>query len=61
MMTGEACTFGMAGMVLISLLMIVALVLGIVALARYVFPGKTDDVDSRGQQSGGDFDQHPGK
>ncbi|WP_404362821.1 hypothetical protein [Marinobacter sp.] len=39
MMTGEACTFGMVGMGLISLLLIVALVLGVGALARYLFAG----------------------
>ncbi|MBB3231172.1 hypothetical protein [Halomonas stenophila] len=37
MMGSEACTWGMAGMGLISILLIVALVLGIAALVKYLF------------------------
>lgn len=37
MMTSEACTFGMAGMGVISLLLIIALVLGVGALGKYLF------------------------
>ena len=46
MMTSEACTFGMAemaGMGLISLLLIVALVLGVGALAKDLFSRNKDD------------------
>ena len=40
MMGSEACMFGMAGMGLIAILLIVALVLGIGALAKYLFFSK---------------------
>ena len=40
MMGSEACMFGMAGMGLIAILLIVALVLGISALAKYLFFSK---------------------
>lgn len=57
MMTGEACTFGsgmMAGMGLISLLLIVALVLGVGALAKYLFSGKKVDRESAQKHTGDD-------
>lgn len=42
-MTGEACGWGMAGMGLISILLIIALVLGIAALTKYLFFKKKQD------------------
>ncbi|WP_275886765.1 MULTISPECIES: hypothetical protein [Halomonadaceae] len=43
MMGSEACTWGMAGMGLISILLIIALVFGVAALAKYLFFGKKRD------------------
>jgi len=61
MMTSEACTFGMAGMGLISLLLIVALVLGVGALAKYLFSRNKDDEGSAQKNARGDYDYHSGK
>lgn len=40
MMGSEACTWGMAGMGLISILLVIALVLGVAALVKYLFFSK---------------------
>lgn len=40
MMGSEACTWGMAGMGLIAILLVIALGLGIAALAKYLFSKK---------------------
>lgn len=37
MMGSEACTWGMAGMGLMVILLIIALALGVAALAKYLF------------------------
>lgn len=60
MMTSEACTLGMAGMGLISLLLIVALVLGVGSLAKYLFSRKKDDSGSAIKSARGDYEYHPG-
>jgi hypothetical protein len=60
MMTNEACMFGMAGMGLISLLLIVALVLGVVALGKYLFSRNRDDSGSATKSTRGDYDYHHG-
>tara|TARA_R110000850_G_scaffold193670_1_gene320377 strand:+ start:7617 stop:7781 length:165 start_codon:yes stop_codon:yes gene_type:complete len=52
--------FGMAGMGLISLLLIVALVLGVAALAKYLFSRNRDDSGSASKNARGDYDHHPG-
>lgn len=61
MMINEACTLGMAGMGLISLLLIVALVLGIGALAKYLFFRHKEDDGSEQKRVGGDYEHHAGK
>lgn len=58
MMTSEACTLGMAGMGLISLLLIVALVLGVAALAKNLFSGNKDDSGSAKKNIRGDYEYH---
>ena len=58
MMTSEACMFGMAGMGLISLLLIVALVLGVAALAKYLFSRNKDDSGSVRKNVRGDNESH---
>ncbi len=60
MMTNEACMFGMAGMGLIALVLIVALVLGVAALAKYLFSRNRDDSGSASKNARGDYDHHPG-
>jgi hypothetical protein len=60
MMTSEACMFGMAGMGLISLLLIVALVLGVAALAKYLFSRNKDDSGSVRKNVRGDNEYHSG-
>ncbi|EDM49549.1 hypothetical protein [Marinobacter algicola] len=60
MMTSEACMFGMAGMGLISLLLIVALVLGVAALAKYLFSRNKDDSGSARKNMRGDNEYHSG-
>ncbi len=40
MMGSEACTWGMAGMGLIAILLVIALVLGVAALVKYLFSSK---------------------
>jgi hypothetical protein len=60
MMTTEACMFGMAGMGLISLLLIVALVFGIAVLAKHLFSRKKDDSDRESKNTRGDYDYHSG-
>ncbi|MGQ7245626.1 hypothetical protein ACUN9V_19460 [Salinicola sp. V024] len=40
MMGSEACTWGMAGMGLIAILLVIALVLGVAALVKYLFFSK---------------------
>jgi hypothetical protein len=60
MMTSEACTLGMAGMGLISLLLIVALVLGVAALAKHLFSGNKDDSGSAKKHTRGDYEYHSG-
>ena len=40
MMGSDACTWGMVGMGLIAILLIVALILGIAALVKYLFFSK---------------------
>lgn len=61
MMTGGACTFGMAGMGLISLLLIVALMLGVGALVKYLFLNKKGEGESAQWHEGGDSERHPAK
>lgn len=59
MMAGEACTFGMmAGMGLISLLLIVALVLGVGALTKYLFSGKKVDRESAQKPTSDNYERH---
>ena len=58
MMTNEACMFGMAGMGLISLLLIVALVLGAVALTKYLFSRNKDDSGSARKNTRRDYESH---
>ena len=58
MMTNEACMFGMAGMGLISLLLIVALVLGVAALGKYLFSKNRDDSGRASKNARGDYDYH---
>lgn len=60
MMTSEACMLGMAGMGLISLLLIVALVLGVAALAKYLFSRNKDDSGSARKNMRGDNEYHSG-
>lgn len=60
MMTSEACTLGMAGMGLISLLLVVALVLGVAALAKNLFSGNKDDSGSAKKNTRGDYEYHSG-
>lgn len=43
MMGSEACLFGMAGMGLISILLMIALVLAVSALAKYLFFSKKSE------------------
>lgn len=59
MMTNEACMFGMAGMGLISLLLIVALVLGVAALGKYLFSKNRDDSGRASKNAREDYDYHP--
>ncbi|WP_290443898.1 hypothetical protein [Halomonas sp. Mc5H-6] len=40
MMGSESCMWGMAGMGLIAILLIIALVFGVAALAKYLFSKK---------------------
>ena len=61
MMTGEACTMGfgmMVGMGLISLLLIVVLVLGVAALAKYLFSSKKVDRASVQEPTSDDDERH---
>tara|TARA_R110000850_G_scaffold23082_5_gene67896 strand:+ start:757 stop:921 length:165 start_codon:yes stop_codon:yes gene_type:complete len=51
--------FGMAGMGLISLLLIVALVLGVAALGKYLFSKNRDDSGRASKNARGDYDYHP--
>lgn len=60
MMTSEACMFGMAGMGLISLLLIVALVLGVAALAKYLFSSSRSDSENASKKVRGDNEYHSG-
>lgn len=43
MMGNEACQWGMMGMGLIGILLVLALVLGIAALIKYLLPRKRSD------------------
>lgn len=52
MMGSEACMFGMAGMGLISILLIVLLVLGIGALVKYLFFSRKGERESTQEQKG---------
>ncbi|HDZ37250.1 MAG TPA: hypothetical protein ENH62_03015 [Marinobacter sp.] len=58
MMTSDACVFGMAGMGLISLLLIVALVLGVAALVKYLFFSKKNYSGSARKNARGDHEHH---
>ena len=55
MMTNEACMFGMAGRGLISLLLIVALVLGVAAIGKYLFSKNRDDSGRASKNARGDY------
>jgi hypothetical protein len=43
MMGSESCMWGMAGMGLIGILLVIVLVLGVAALVKYLFLGKKQD------------------
>lgn len=43
MMGSEACTWGMGGMGLIAILLVITLILGVAALVKYLFSGKKRD------------------
>lgn len=60
MMTSEACTLGMAGMGLISLLLIVALVLGVAALGKYLFSKNKGGSANASKTARGDYGNHSG-
>ncbi|MEH6560380.1 MAG: hypothetical protein V7713_03020 [Marinobacter sp.] len=61
MMTSEGCMLGMAGMGLISLLLIIALVLGVVALAKYLFSRNKDDERNARKNIREDYEYHSEK
>tara|TARA_R100000687_G_scaffold55166_1_gene43954 strand:+ start:358 stop:522 length:165 start_codon:yes stop_codon:yes gene_type:complete len=52
--------FGMAGMGLISLLLIVAFVLGVAALAKYLLSRNKDESGSARKNTRGDYEHHSG-
>lgn len=61
MMGAESCMWGMAGMGLVAILLIVALVLGIGALAKYLFFSKKREGKNahwhEGKESHGHFNR----
>ncbi len=59
MMASDACMLGMAGMGVVSLLLIVLLVLGVAALTKYLFSRNKGDRDAR-KNAKGDYEYHSG-
>lgn len=60
MMTSDACISGMVGMGVISVLLVVALILGVGALAKYLFARNKGDSGWARTSTRGNDEKHAG-